>query len=83
MLAKKTSKNQITLPKSIADLFPSIQYFDVSLKNGKILFVPVIMTPIKPKLRGLRGKRLRRALRDDAAQDPSSRARKQWNKRTR
>jgi hypothetical protein len=29
MLAKKTSKNQITLPKAIADRFPGVDYFDV------------------------------------------------------
>ena len=29
MLAKKTSKNQITLPKPVAEAFPDAEYFDV------------------------------------------------------
>ena len=41
MLAKKTSKNQITLPKAVADLFPDATYFDVSTKEGRIVLVPV------------------------------------------
>lgn len=41
MLAKKTSKNQITLPKAIASLFPGVDYFDVSEVDGRIVLVPV------------------------------------------
>jgi bifunctional DNA-binding transcriptional regulator/antitoxin component of YhaV-PrlF toxin-antitoxin module len=41
MLAKKTSKNQITLPKAIADRFPDATYFDVSAEDGRIVLVPV------------------------------------------
>ena len=33
MLAKKTSKNQITLPKAIVNAFPDAQYFDVRIKD--------------------------------------------------
>ena len=29
MLAKKTSKNQITLPKAVISRFPAVEYFDV------------------------------------------------------
>ena len=32
MLAKITSKNQITIPKKIIDQVPEAQYFDVELK---------------------------------------------------
>jgi hypothetical protein len=63
MLAKKTSKNQITLPKVIADFYAGIQYFDVSIKNNKILFVPVIMTPVKRPGLGGRGRSLRGSVR--------------------
>lgn len=41
MLAKKTSKNQITLPKAIAARFPDVDYFDVSEDDGRIVLVPV------------------------------------------
>ncbi len=41
MLAKKTSKNQITLPKAVADLFPDATYFDVRTEEGRIVLVPM------------------------------------------
>ncbi|MBI5576390.1 MAG: AbrB/MazE/SpoVT family DNA-binding domain-containing protein [Deltaproteobacteria bacterium] len=41
MLAKKTSKNQLTLPKEIADRFPGTEYFDVQVKGRAILLRPV------------------------------------------
>lgn len=41
MLAKKTVKNQITLPKKIADLFPDCHYFDVTTEEGRIVLRPV------------------------------------------
>ena len=41
MLAKKTSKNQITIPKKIVDQLPEVTYFDVELKGGVILLKPL------------------------------------------
>jgi bifunctional DNA-binding transcriptional regulator/antitoxin component of YhaV-PrlF toxin-antitoxin module len=41
MLAKKTSKNQITLPKKIVDHFPGTDYFDVREESGRIVLVPM------------------------------------------
>ncbi|MEJ2218671.1 MAG: AbrB/MazE/SpoVT family DNA-binding domain-containing protein [Gemmatimonadota bacterium] len=41
-LAKKTSKNQITLPKAIADRFPGVRYFDVREEDGRIVLSPVM-----------------------------------------
>ncbi len=41
MLAKKTVKNQITLPKKIADLFPSVEYFDVRTEDDRIILEPL------------------------------------------
>ncbi len=70
MLAKKTSKNQITLPKAIADLYAGIQYYDVSIKNNRIVFVPVVMTPVKGNPGNLRGSR------EKANRRPVRRARK-------
>jgi hypothetical protein len=41
MLAKKTTKNQITIPKRIVDQLPEVTYFDVELKGGVILLKPL------------------------------------------
>ncbi len=41
MLTKKTSKNQITLPKAIITHFPDVDYFDVQEEDGKIVLFPV------------------------------------------
>jgi AbrB family looped-hinge helix DNA binding protein len=41
MLAKITSKNQLTLPKSITDAIGSAQYFDVETNDGRIVLTPV------------------------------------------
>lgn len=45
MIAKKTSKNQLTLPKEIASQFPGIEYFDISVKGKSIILKPLIMKP--------------------------------------
>lgn len=41
MLAKKTSKNQITLPKAIVAEFEGVDYFEVSTEDGRIVLEPV------------------------------------------
>lgn len=41
-VAKKTSKNQLTLPKAIVDRFPGVDYFDVREEEGRIILSPVI-----------------------------------------
>ena len=41
MLSKLTSKNQLTLPKGIVSLFPSIEYFDISTEDGRLVLTPV------------------------------------------
>jgi len=41
MIAKKTSKNQLTLPKRVVDRFPHVDYFDVRVEAGRISLVPV------------------------------------------
>ncbi len=41
MLAKKTSKNQITLPKEVVTRFPGVDYFDVLAQEEKIVLVPL------------------------------------------
>ena len=41
MLAKMTSKNQLTLPKSVTDAVGGAQYFEVQTKAGQIILTPV------------------------------------------
>lgn len=45
MLAKITSKNQLTLPKSITQALAQasgpVEYFDVQAANGQIILTPV------------------------------------------
>jgi len=41
MLAKKTVKNQITLPKAIASRFPGVEYFEVSTQEDAIVLRPL------------------------------------------
>ncbi|MEK6663621.1 MAG: AbrB/MazE/SpoVT family DNA-binding domain-containing protein [Pseudomonadota bacterium] len=41
MLAKMTSKNQLTLPKSVTAAVGSAEYFDVETRNGQIVLTPV------------------------------------------
>ncbi len=41
MLAKITSKNQLTLPKSITASIGPAEYFDVEARDGQIILTPV------------------------------------------
>lgn len=41
MLAKLTSKNQITLPKAVVSRIDVAEYFDVTVENGRIILTPV------------------------------------------
>jgi hypothetical protein len=41
MLAKATSKNQLTLPKSLTAAVGPAEYFEVEARNGQIILTPV------------------------------------------
>ena len=41
MLAKLTSKNQLTLPKAVLASCRGTKYFDVTEDNGRIVLTPV------------------------------------------
>ena len=41
MLAKRTSKNQVTLPKAIVQKAGEADYYDVAVQDGKIVLTPV------------------------------------------
>jgi len=43
MLAKMTSKNQLTLPKSVTQAVGATDYFDVETRAGQIILTPVRM----------------------------------------
>ena len=41
MIAKITSKNQLTLPKSVVQAIGATEYFDVEVRQGQIVLTPV------------------------------------------
>lgn len=41
MLAKLTSKNQLTLPKSVVQALGVAEYFDVEVRDGQLVLTPV------------------------------------------
>jgi hypothetical protein len=41
MLAKLTTKNQLTIPKAVATRFAGVEYFDVSTDGSAITLVPM------------------------------------------
>ncbi len=56
MLTKKTSKNQLTLPKDIVKYFPDIEYFDALVEDNRIVLTPVFLKPAKASLAAIRDK---------------------------
>ena len=48
MLAKLTSKNQLTLPKAIVSEFPGTRYFEVRAEKGRIVLVPARVSSLEP-----------------------------------
>jgi hypothetical protein len=56
MLAKKTVKNQITLPKAVVDELPDTEYFEVRLEGGEIRLKPVVLEGSSSRLRRVRHK---------------------------
>lgn len=41
MLAKMTSKNQLTLPKAVTEAVGDSTYYEVEARNGQIVLTPV------------------------------------------
>lgn len=41
MLAKMTSKNQLTLPRAITEALGPVEYFDIEARGGQIVLTPV------------------------------------------
>ena len=56
MLAKKTSKNQITLPKAVVRQLPDVQYFDVSVREGEVVLRPAMVSASGERVSAVRNK---------------------------
>ena len=56
MLVKKTSKNQITLPKEVIKELPNVEYFEVKVEEGRIVLIPVRTIPADINLEKIREK---------------------------
>jgi hypothetical protein len=56
MLAKLTSKNQITLPKAVVKLLPGVQYFEVEFRGGAVILKPVVVKARGSELRTIRAR---------------------------
>ena len=56
MLARKTSKNRITLPNEIVGNFPGIDLFDATVEENRIVLTPVKVIPVAASLNAVRAK---------------------------
>jgi len=56
MLARKTSKNQLTLPKEIVGNFPGVDLFDATVEENRIVLTPVKVVPVTASLAAVREK---------------------------
>jgi hypothetical protein len=65
MLAKRTAKNQVTLPKAIVQAVGDADYYDVSTENGRIILTPVRIQ----KADAVRTKLAELGITEDDAQD--------------
>ena len=72
MLAKRTTKNQLTLPKAVVVATGEADYYDVSTDNGRI-----ILTPLRiQRADALRSKLAELGIKQDDVQDAIKWARK-------
>lgn len=56
MLTKRTSKNQVTIPKSVIQHFEDTEYFDAFVKDGAIVLTPVSVVAENKNLENIREK---------------------------
>lgn len=56
MLAKRTSKNQVTIPKAVMEGFSGVDYFDVQRRDREIILRPVQIHAAGPELERIRDK---------------------------
>jgi cysteinyl-tRNA synthetase len=73
MLAKRTTKNQLTLPKAVVAATGEADYYDVSTDNGRI-----ILTPLRiQRADALRAKLAELGIKQDDVKDAIKWARKE------
>ena len=56
MLAKRTSKNQITIPKDVIKRFEDVEYFDIYCRDDEIVLKPVLVRDRAERLARIRQK---------------------------
>lgn len=56
MLAKRTTKNQITIPKEALKGLEEVEYFDVYAQEGQIVLKPVVISGRGERLGRIREK---------------------------
>jgi hypothetical protein len=76
MLAKKTSKNQLTLPKEVVKEFPGVDYFDAKVRGREIVLTPVKITPMDTSIELVREKMVRLGIAETDVSDAVKWARK-------
>lgn len=64
MIAKITSKNQITIPKKIIDKIPDVKHFDIEFKNGIVILKNIKI--FDTSLNQIRSKVKRLGLKEDS-----------------
>ena len=74
MLAKLTTKNQITIPKDVISRLPEVEYFDVTFKNGAVVLKPVKL--YDTDLEGIRRKMKRLGISENSVSEAVRWARK-------
>ena len=56
MLAKKTYKNQVTIPKEALKGFEEVEYFDIYTQDGNLVLKPVVIQHQGERLQRVRQK---------------------------
>lgn len=67
MLAKLTSKNQITIPKDVLSKLPQVKYFEVEFEEGRVVLKPVKV--FDTNLEGIRAKIKKLGLSEDCVSE--------------
>ena len=75
MLAKLTSKNQITLPKAVVSEVEAAEYFEVAVENGRIVLTPVQVQRVQ-RAQAVRDKLQQMGITEEDVQEATSWARK-------
>jgi hypothetical protein len=67
LLTKKTTKNQVTIPKALLDHLPPTDYFDAEVIGGALVLRPVQVVPLVD-IGQVRGRLKRAGVRPDEVQ---------------